>query len=109
MLTEQQNKLLRDRLAGVKQNKPKRGGKAKTYLNRADRDEAMVIAAMAGALDDIVDSWTERGRPGPARRAVKLARYWAYQALEEMLRGIDQQSVDALLRDVGQARITVGR
>lgn len=108
MLTKEQIELLRQRLDGIK-SKPTAGRKRKNYLSRADRDEAMVIAAMAGALDDIVGGWTERGRPGPARRAVKLARYWAYQALEEMLRGIDQRSIDALLRDVGQARIIVDR
>lgn len=107
-LTEEQVQRLQERLEAIKaEPKPKPGGKRKTYLSRADRAEALVLAAMAGALDDVVAGWEERSRPGASRRAAKLARYWTYQALEEMLQGIDEPSVAALMRDAERAHISV--
>lgn len=79
----------------------------KPYLSRADRREVMLLAAIAGTLDELVAGWEERGRPGVLLRAGKLARYWAYQALDAMLVGIDQDSIDRLMRAIGRAQIIV--
>ena len=103
MQTEQ---LIRQRVAQL-QTTPTRQRPQKTYLSKADRQEAMVLAAIAGKLDTLVDGWTERGRQGSLLRAGKLSRYWAYVALDELTRGVDQSSIDALMREIGRADISV--
>lgn len=100
---------MRQRLAMLRDYKAADTRPRKAYLNRADRDEAMILAAIAGAMDDLVAGWEERGKAGAMRRAAKLVRYWSYEALTELMRGVDERSIEAVLRDVGQATISVQR
>lgn len=100
---------IRAAVAPLAQYQRPRESRRKTYLSRADRDEALQLAAAAGSLDEIVTGWEERGRPGAARRAVKLARYWCHEALTEMLRDVEQESIDALLREAHRVEIVVDR
>lgn len=67
----------------------------------------MALAAIAGKLDELVAGWEERGRPGALLRAGKLARYWAYGSLNQLTLGVDAASIDALMKDIGRAQITV--
>ena len=75
--------LLRQRAEHLR-GEPRPARPKKTYLSRADRQEAMVLAAIAGKLDELIAAWEDRRKPGVLLRAAKLARYWAYQALEHL-------------------------
>jgi hypothetical protein len=104
MLNEQ---LLRQRIEKLRDTKPVKRKQQKTYLSRADRQEVMVLAAIAGKLDELIAGWEEHGRPGAILRAAKIARYWVYSAIEHYTAGVDQASIDRLMREVGRAEIVV--
>lgn len=98
--------LLRQRAEQLR-GEPRPARPRKTYLSRADRQEAMVLAAIAGKLDELIAAWEDRRKSGVLLRAAKLARYWTYQALEQYLAGVEQDSIDRLLHEVGRSEITV--
>lgn len=91
--------------------KPKR--EAQEYLNRHDREEFMVLAAVASKLEDFIQEWYKYGRPKDRIKFGKTALTYVYKAMDTYFEGMTEtektQQVYKILRDLRQCSIYLER
>lgn len=87
-----------------KQNQPEI---RKTYMNRVEREEFMILAAMASKLEEIIEDWEKYNRP---RERIKWARSsltFLYKAIDDCVKGIPPVTVAQIVREVGLCTVGV--
>lgn len=79
----------------------------KNYMNRAEREEFMILAAMAGKLEEIVENWANLNRPKDRIKWARMALAYLYKAMDDCVRGIPLDVITQVVREVGLCTIGV--
>lgn len=93
-----------------KKNRPRKQNRPevrKGYMSRAEREEFMILAAMAGKLEEVIENWEKYNRP---RERIKWARSsltFLYKAMDDCVKGIPPENIAQTVREVGLCTIGV--
>lgn len=79
----------------------------KNYMNRAEREEFMILAAMAGKLEEIIENWVNLNRPKDRIKWARMALAYLYKAMDDCVRGIPLDVIAQVVREVGLCTIGV--
>jgi len=79
----------------------------KDYMNRAEREEFMILAAMAGKLEEVIDNWEKHNRPRERIRWAKTSLTFLYKAMDDCVKGIPLETIAQVVREVGLCTIGV--
>lgn len=96
-----------------KQYKKQKPKQQKDYLGRCERDELMVLAAIASKLEEFIESWYKYQRPRERITYAKTALTYTYKAMDTYFAGMSEmektQEVYRLLKDLRQCNIYLER
>lgn len=85
----------------------------KSYLSRNDREELMVLAAIAGKFEELLENWYKFQRPQKQITYIKTALTYTYKAMDNyfdvLTEGEKKQEIYRLLRDLKQCSIYLKR
>src|SRR5690606_34732694 len=73
----------------------------KNYMNRAEREEFMLLAAMTGKLEEIIENWVNLNRPKDRIKWARMALAYLYKAMDDCVRGIPLDVIAQVVREVG--------
>ncbi len=79
----------------------------KNYMNKAEREEFMILAAMAGKLEEIIENWVNLNRPKDRIKWARMALAYLYKAMDDCVRGIPLDVIAQVVREVGLCTIGV--
>lgn len=79
----------------------------KNYMNQAEREEFMILAAMAGKLEEIIENWVNLNRPKDRIKWARMALAYLYKAMDDCVRGIPLDVIAQVVREVGLCTIGV--
>lgn len=79
----------------------------KNYMNRAEREEFMMLAAMAGKLEEIIENWVNLNRSKDRIKWARMALAYLYKAMDDCVRGIPLDVIAQVVREVGLCTIGV--
>ncbi len=79
----------------------------KNYMNRAEREEFMFLAAMTGKLEEIIENWVNLNRPKDRIKWARMALAYLYKAMDDCVRGIPLDVIAQVVREVGLCTIGV--
>lgn len=68
-------------------SKPER----KDYLSKHDRDELILLAAMASKMEEIIEAWYKHGRPRERIKYGKTALTYVYKAMDTYFTGMTEK------------------
>lgn len=85
----------------------------KDYLGRYEREELMILAAIASKLEELIENWYKQQRPKQRITYVKTALTYTYKAMDSYFDGLTEQEktqqVHRILRDLKQCSIYLER
>lgn len=84
LAVKRQEKREKKKTAGLQPQQSTR----KNYMNRAEREEFMILAAMAGKLEEIIENWVNLNRPKDRIKWARMALAYLYKAMDDCVRGI---------------------
>jgi hypothetical protein len=94
-----------------KKQKPKE--KHKDYLGRQEREDLMILAAIASKLEELIANWYQHQRPKQRITYAKTALTYTYKAMDSYFDGLTEQEktqeVYRVLRDLKQCSIYLER
>ena len=79
----------------------------KNYMNRAEREEFMILAAMAGKLEEVIDNWEKHNRPRERIKWARTSLTFLYKAMDDCVKGIPLETIAQIVREVGLCTIGV--
>jgi uncharacterized protein YcbK (DUF882 family) len=79
----------------------------KNYMNRAEREEFMILAAMAGKLEEIIENWVNLNRPKDRIKWARTSLTFLYKAMDDCVKGIPLETIAQIVREVGLCTIGV--
>lgn len=103
LAAKRQEKREKKKTAGLQPQQSTR----KNYMNRAEREEFMILAAMAGKLDEIIENWVNLNRPKDRIKWARMALAYLYKAMDDCVRGIPLDVIAQVVREVGLCTIGV--
>lgn len=85
----------------------------KDYLGRHEREELMVLAAIASKLEELLEEWYKHTRPRRRITYTKTALTYIYKSMDLYFDGLTEQQktqqIYRVLRDLKQCRIYLER
>lgn len=85
----------------------------KDYLGRYEREELMILAAIASKLEELIEAWYKYQRPKQRITYIKTALTYTYKAMDSYFDGLTEQEktqqVYRILRDLKQCSIYLER
>lgn len=103
---EAKEKEYKKQVAKAKQQK-------KDYLGRHEREELMVLAAIASKLEELLEEWYKHTRPRRRITYAKTALTYIYKSMDLYFDGLTEQEktqqIYRVLRDLKQCRIYLER
>lgn len=94
-----------------KQQKPKE--KHKDYLGRQEREDLMVLAAIASKLEELITSYYQHQQPRKRITYAKTALTYTYKIMDSYFDNLTEQQrtqqVYRILRDLKQCKIYLER
>lgn len=103
LAAKRQEKREKKKTTGPQPQQPTR----KNYMNRAEREEFMILAAMAGKLEEIIENWVNLNRPKDRIKWARMALAYLYKAMDDCVRGIPLDVIAQVVREVGLCTIGV--
>lgn len=79
----------------------------KSYLNRAEKVQALTIAAFSIYMENRSCEWERLKRDKETIKYLRMAKSFASRALNLFLRGIDEQEVSKLLESIKKMDVAV--
>jgi len=79
----------------------------KNYMNRAEREEFMILAAMAGKLEEIIENWVNLNRPKDRIKWARTSLTFLYKAMDDCVKGIPLETIAQIVREVSLCTIGV--
>lgn len=104
---EQLEKTIRLRNKKPPEPKQTRPEVRKDYMSRVEREEFMLLAAMASKLEEIIVTWVNHGRPRERIKWAKTSLAFIYKAMEDCIKGIPLDTVAQIVREVGLCTIGI--
>ena len=77
------------------------------YLNRRQKQIITHLAAFHSAFEEIIENWEELERPTDQIKYAKMARTFAMKVMKLMQEDVDQEQINALLREVGKKELVL--
>jgi hypothetical protein len=103
---EAKEKEYKKQVAKAKQQK-------KDYLGRHEREELMVLAAIASKLEEFIENWYKYQRPRKRITYIKTALTYVYKTMDAYFDGLTEaektQQVYRILRDLKACNIYLQR
>lgn len=106
---EQLEKVIAKKQSEKKSKTPKQARPAvrKSYMNRAEREEFMILAAMAGKLEEVIDNWEKHNRPRERIKWARTSLTFLYKAMDDCVKGIPLETIAQIVREVSLCTIGV--
>lgn len=79
----------------------------KDYMSRVEREEFMILAAMAGKLEEVIDNWEKHNRPRERIKWARTSLTFLYKAMDDCVKGIPLETIAQIVREVGLCTIGV--
>lgn len=103
-----------EKIIAEKKSKKKRKSKKqnwpevrKGYMNRAEREEFMVLAAMAGKLEEVINNWEKHNRPRDRIKWARTSLTFLYKAMDDCVQGIPPTTIAQIVREIGLCTIGI--
>lgn len=94
-----------------KKQKPKQ--QHKDYLGRCEREEIMILAAIASKLEEYIENWYKHQRPRKRITYAKTALTYIYKSMDTYFDGLSEaekrQQIYRILKDLRQCNIYLER
>ena len=88
--------------------KLKRKPKEITYLNRHDKDAAIMLCGVTQSIQNLIDEWAALGnRPSFLLASLRTAQTMCYKVLEWLLKDVSEKDYASLLDDVAYFQIGI--
>lgn len=85
----------------------------KDYLSRHEREELMILAAIAAKLEDLITDWYRHQRPRKRITYAKTALTYTYKCMDAFFDGLTEQQkiqqVQKMIRGLKQCNIYLER
>ena len=102
------NKQVEDRDNKTLAKKLKCKPKEITYLNRHDKDAAIMLCGVTQSIQNLIDEWAALGnRPSFLLASLRTAQTMCYKVLEWLLKDVSEKDYASLLDDVAYFQIGI--
>lgn len=72
----------------------------KSYLNKAEKGQALTLAAFVGYLDERAEEWSKLGRSKDSIKSLRMAKSFALRAVDSLFEGLDQDEKAKVLNEL---------
>lgn len=72
----------------------------KSYLNKAEKSQALTIAAFIGYFDERAEEWAKLGRSKDAVKSLRMAKSFATRALDHLFEGLNQDEKNKIVGEL---------
>jgi len=92
---------------------PKKKQQPKDYLSQHEREEVILLAAIAGKLEEFISEWCTHQRPQRRITYAKTALTYIYKCMDSFFEGLTEQQkiqqVNKMIRALKQCNIYLER